>query len=171
MDNSIPENTCGEAVFKQLFFEQSRGLRNFLFYKCGNQELAEDIMQEAFLRLWKKCDQVPPQKAKSFLFTVANNLFLDEVKHQKVVQQFKIKPLSSAFAESPEFLLEEKEFEHQLEKAIEALPEKSRVVFLLNRIDQLKYKEIAAMLGISVKAVEKRMHKALIELRKLTDRF
>ena len=88
-------------------------------------------MQEAFLRLWKKCQQVPYAKAKAFLFTVANNLFLDEIKHQKVVKQFQLRSISQAVAESPQFLLEEKEFEEQLEKALASLPEKSRVVFSL----------------------------------------
>lgn len=171
MDKIKSENVCEERVFKQLFFEQSKNIRNFLYYKSGDFQLAEDLMQEAFLRLWKKCQQVSYPKAKSFLFTVANNLFLDEIKHRKVVQQFKLKPVRNKFAESPQYLLEEKEFEAQLERAIAELSEKNRVVFLLNRIDQLTYKEIAELEGISVKAVEKRMHKALIKLRQLTDKI
>ncbi|MEM7514507.1 MAG: sigma-70 family RNA polymerase sigma factor, partial [Bacteroidota bacterium] len=55
----------------------------------------------------------------------------------------------------------------RLEGAIAALPEKNRVVFLMNRIEKLTYQEIADSLGLSVKAIEKRMHKALIELRKI----
>ena len=67
--------------------------------------------------------------------------------------------------------MEEQEFKNQLEKAIEALPENQREVFLMNRIDKMKYREIAEALGISQKAVEKRMHKALLELRKLTKKI
>jgi RNA polymerase sigma-70 factor (ECF subfamily) len=67
--------------------------------------------------------------------------------------------------ETPEFLLEEKEFLDKLQVAISDLKEGQREVFLLNRIDKKTYKEIAEMLEISVKAVEKRMHLALVQLR------
>lgn len=168
MINETPKNICSEDVFKVLFFEYARQLRNFIYFKCGDENLAEDISQEAFLRLWKECRNVPSNKAKSYLFTVANNLFLDHVKHQKVVTRFRLQKIKELSPETPEFLLEESEFKEQLESAIEALPEKQRSVFLLNRIEKMTYKEIAALLEISVKAVEKRMHKALVELRKLT---
>lgn len=168
MINETPKNICSQDAFKSVFFEHSRQLHNFIYFKCGDETLAEDISQEAFLRLWKECQKVPYNKAKSYLFTVANNLFLDHVKHQKVVARFKLQKTKEFSTESPEFLLEESEFKSQLEAAINALPEKQRTVFLMNRIEKLTYKEIAGLLGISVKAIEKRMHKALVELRKLT---
>ena len=67
--------------------------------------------------------------------------------------------------ESPEFILLEKEFMEKLETTIANLPDKQREVFLLNRIEKKKYKEIAEMLNISTKAVEKRMHQALVIMR------
>ncbi|MEO1436898.1 MAG: sigma-70 family RNA polymerase sigma factor, partial [Bacteroidota bacterium] len=73
--------------------------------------------------------------------------------------------------QDPEFLLREKEFAEQLEAAIAALPEKQREVFLMNRIEKMKYREISETLGISVKAVEKRMTKALVAIRKLTKKI
>ena len=71
--------------------------------------------------------------------------------------------------ETPEKLeneLEEQEFKERLERAIAQLPEKQRIAFLMNRIDKKKYREIAEKLGISIKAVEKRMHLALQTMRK-----
>ena len=67
---------------------------------------------------------------------------------------------------SPEFELELKEFNDKLQNAIGALKEKNRVVFLMNRIDGLTYKQIADNLGLSQKAIEKRMKNALDELKK-----
>jgi len=64
-------------------------------------------------------------------------------------------------SENPEFLMETSEFQEYLDQVLESIPEHERVVFLMNRIEQLKYKEIAERLNISVKAVEKRMSKAL----------
>jgi RNA polymerase sigma-70 factor (ECF subfamily) len=61
--------------------------------------------------------------------------------------------------------LEEQEYKEKLERALAALPENQRTTFLLNRIDGKKYAEIADMEGVSVKAIEKRMHLALKSLR------
>ncbi|WP_299104584.1 sigma-70 family RNA polymerase sigma factor [uncultured Tenacibaculum sp.] len=159
------DNVCNPKVFEDVFKKNAESLRNFMYYKCGNMDQAEDFVQESFVKLWDNCSKVIEEKAKSFLFTVANNLFLNNVAHKKVVLKHQkiIKP--SITNESPEFILEEKEFLVKLEKAIQDLPEKQREVFLLNRIDKKKYKEIAELLGISTKAVEKRMSQALKTLR------
>ena len=66
-------------------------------------------MQEAFVKLWKKCKDVPPNKAKSFLFTVANNLMLNEFNHQKVVLKYQQKQTKKVNHQDPQFLVEEKE--------------------------------------------------------------
>lgn len=158
---------CAEVVFQQLFFEYSRAIRNFLFYLGGDAGLAEDLAQEAFLRLWKHCQSVTYEGAKGFLFTTARRLWLDEVKHRKVVRRFEMRPVTSESKIDPQFQLEEAEFRKQLEQAIADLPEKQRIVFLLNRIEKMTYKEIGQLLGISEKAVEKRMGLALKALRPL----
>lgn len=164
-----PNDICEQVVFKELFWTYARPLRNFLYYKCGDAALAEDLVQEAFLRMWKVCQKVTYDKAKAFLFRVANNLFLDEVKHRQVVAKYQINVGEAVQRFTPQEELEENEFRERLERAIAQLPEKSREVFLLNRLEGMKYKDIALLLDISVKAVEKRMHKALVELRKLSD--
>lgn len=163
----MSENICEENQYKAVYNQYVTPLRNFIYYKCGDLKLAEDLGQDAFIKMWENCTNVTKEKAKSYLYTVANNLFLNKVKHQKVVLKFEQKPHSEADIKDPAYLLEEKEFKQKLEKAISDLPEKQREVFLLNRIDKLKYKEIASLLSISVKAVEKRMHNALATLRKV----
>ncbi len=165
----MPNNVCAEPTYKAIFNKISESLRNFIYYKSGDLSMAEDITQEAFLRLWKECVKVSSDKAKSFLFTVANNLLKDHFKHQKVVLQFEKRDLKSVDYETPEYNYVKDEFHSALEKAISNLPEKSREVFLMNRIDKLTYSDIAESLSISKKAVEKRMHKALVELKKITD--
>ena len=162
-----PENVCQEDTFKTLFDRHAEEIRNYLYYRSGNLALAEDLVQEAYIKLWEHCAKVAIHKAKSFLYTVAKNTFLNEIAHQKVVLKFESQPRSAQDHESPQFIMEEKEFSERLEKAIAALPENQRIVFLMNRIDKKKYKEIAEILNISVKAVEKRMHKALNALRKI----
>ena len=158
-------NFCSEKVFSDFFLNQSKLLNNYIYYKCGNIELANDIVQEAFIKFWNNCKKVLPGKSKSFLYTIANNLFLNEYSKSKVVLNFKNTQTKNYTNESPEFLLEEKEFGTKLQGAISNLTEPQRVAFLMNRIDGKKYKEIAEILGISVKAVEKRIHNALLNLR------
>ncbi|MEM7187081.1 MAG: RNA polymerase sigma factor, partial [Bacteroidota bacterium] len=117
------------------------------------------------------CAKVPLEKAKAYLYTVARNFFLKDVAKKKVRLAYVQKSNTKVSAESPEFLYLEEEFKIQLETAIAGLSEKQREVFLLHRIDKKKYHEIAEMLEISVKAVEKRMHSALVQLRKDIDYF
>lgn len=154
-------------AFKQAFQDHAKQVRNFIYYKCGDAAQAEDIMQEAFLRLWNDRAKIDGSKVKGFLFTVANNLFLDSTRRQKVALKYQQAPKREMDEESPQHVLEQKEFRKRLQDAIDALPEGQREVFLLNRIDKLTYNEIAERLGVSVKAVEKRMGKALAKMRKL----
>tara|TARA_B100000497_G_C7691277_1_gene420379 strand:+ start:2966 stop:3469 length:504 start_codon:yes stop_codon:yes gene_type:complete len=163
----MADNVCKEETYQSLFYTHSEHLRNFLYYKSGNLAQAEDLVQDAFCKLWENCGDVTFEKAKSFLFTVANNLFLNQIQHQKVVLKFESRGHSERNDETPQFILEESEFKKKLEGAISSLPEDQRTVFLMNRIDKKKYREIAEIVGISVKAVEKRMHKALTHLRKI----
>jgi RNA polymerase sigma-70 factor (family 1) len=160
---------CSEAVFRSVFDTNFKVLRNFLVYQFrGDIESAEDVAQNAFVKLWENCSMLQPEQAKSFLYTTAIRLSLNKIKHNQVVSNFELQfQPKSSHQESPEFLLEETELKTQLEKAINDLPEKQRTVFLMNRFDNQSYSEIAASLDLSVKAVEKRMHQALLSLRKV----
>ena len=163
------DKLCSEAVFRSVFDTNFKVLRNFLVYKFrGDVESAEDVAQNAFVKLWENCGILKPEQAKSFLYTTAIRLSLNKIKHNKVVTNFELRFQSkSSHKESPEFLMEETELQFLLEKAINDLPEKQRTVFLMNRFDNQSYTEIAAALDLSVKAVEKRMHQALLSLRKV----
>jgi RNA polymerase sigma-70 factor (ECF subfamily) len=165
MEIKNEKDYCKEKNFNVFFTSHANLLRNYIYYKCGNLDLANDIVQDSFLKFWNNCNKVILGKAKSYLFTIANNLFLNEYAKSKVAISFKNIPKKDITNETPEFLLEEKEFALKLENAISKLTEPQRTAFLMNRIDGKKYREIAEILGISVKAVEKRMHLALKQLR------
>lgn len=163
---------CKETIFSGFFKSHAKALRNYLYYKFGNEDQAEDITQEAFVKLWQNCANVPVEKAKSYIYTIANNASLNVIAHNKVVLNYaKSSPSKESTNESPEFLLEEDQFKTKLLTAIQNLNETQRVAFLMHRIDGKKYAEIAAELDISIKAVEKRIHLALVELRKEFDHF
>jgi RNA polymerase sigma factor (sigma-70 family) len=103
------------------------------------------------------------------LYKIANNLFLNRQEHLKVQFRFISDYDSVEFSDAPDFEMEMKEFDNRLQLTLADLDEKNRVVFLMNRIDNLTYNQIAENLGLSVKAVEKRMGKALSFLKEKLD--
>lgn len=165
MDVNNPK-LCEENYFNNFYLEHVQHASNFAFYKCGDTDNALDLVQEAFSKIWENCSKIDFTKAKTYLFTTVNNLFLNAVKHNKVVLEYaKAAPYIDKTNESPEYLLEEEEFKKKLQNAISLLTDGQREVFLLNRIDGMKYREIAELLDVSQKAVEKRMSGALKILR------
>jgi len=158
-------NVCEEQIYEQLFTEHYPKLRGYLYYKYGDMAKAEDIVQDTFAKLWQNCATVIFNTAKSYLYKIANNASLNAIRHLKTVRAYEETPQQTMTFETPDFQLEEKEFMLKLQNAIAALKPKQREAFLLHRIDKKTYAEIAEILEISVKAVEKRIHIALLELK------
>lgn len=159
------KNICKAEVFKKIYILFAKDVKRFLIFKYGNPEQAEDIMQDAFIKLWENCKKVPFDKVKNYLFTISNNAFINLKKHEQVIIKHQKNAKTSSHNESPEFALIEKEFYEKLKRVINSLPKKQKEVFLMSRIEKLKYQEIATKLNISVKAVEKRMSLALKVMR------
>ena len=159
--------TLNEVDFTQVHDELAVPLRNFLFYKTGSMELSKDLAQESFIRLWKNVHRIQPGKIKSYLFTIANRLFLDETDHQKVKLKFQQaqKSTETMIETNPEYLYRQEEFKESLEEAISGLSDQRRTVFLMSRIDKMPNKEIAATLNITVKTVEKHITASLKQLK------
>jgi len=161
------KNICKPKIFEAVFKTYAKDLKRFLFFKFRDLETAEDVMQDSFVKLWQNCADVSYDKVKSYLFTIANNQFLNIKKHEKVIRKNNFRHVKHSTNESPEFLMIEAEYLDEIENAIASLSEKQREVFVMSKIEKKKYKEIADQLNISVKAVEKRMHNALIVMRKV----
>lgn len=165
MPTPLFKNVCNEQIFSNLYKRLSKDLHDFIYYKYGEQFDPEDKVHEAFIKLWNNCGKVSPDKAKSYLFTVINNLTLNDIKHRKVVLNFQKKRPPNTTEETPEFIMEEKEYLQKYQDALAKLSEGQRVAFLLNRVEGKRHQEIAEMLNISRKAVEKRIYTALEKLR------
>ncbi|MCA6074524.1 RNA polymerase sigma factor [Fulvivirga sedimenti] len=162
---------CKEELFNGIFRKYSKDLYQFLYYKFGADRNPEDLVQEAFLKLWNNCAKVPPSKARSFLFTVANNQMLNDLDRAKTALKYRNEAdLRHIDKESPDYKMEESEYSDRLKAAIDSLSEEQRVAFLLNRIEDKSHKEIAEMLNISRKAVEKRIYGALKKIRKFLEK-
>jgi RNA polymerase sigma-70 factor (ECF subfamily) len=159
----------GKDWFTSVFDDHYEFIRNYLFYLSGDMDIAEDIVQDVFMKLWEIRDTVKDETVKPLLFRIARNLYYNTHKRKMLDMKFVSMAEDNRENESPEYLLEMKEFDAKLQKAISKLPEHCRTIFLMSRIDDLKYHEIAESMKISVKAVEKQVSKALKILRQHID--
>lgn len=171
MPKDTNSSICQNHVFEGIYNKYSKNLHNFLYYKYGSQINPDDKAQEAFIKLWDNCKSVTLEKAKSFLFTVANNLVLNDIKHQKVVLNYQKKPQKNYTNETPEFILEETQFLEKYKMALASLTEEQRVAFLLNKVEGKKHAEIAEQLGITKKVVEYRIYTAFSKLKEALENF
>ena len=164
-------SVCEEKVFSTIYTDFSKDLHDYLYYKYGEQFSPSDKVQEAFIKLWDNCKKVTFKDAKGFLFTVARNMVLNDIKHQKIVLKHqKIKPKDYT-NETPEFLLEKEQFLQKYQRALAKLSEEQRVVFLLNKVEGKKHREIAEMLNITKKVVEYRIYTAFSIIKKHIKEF
>jgi RNA polymerase sigma-70 factor (ECF subfamily) len=156
----------GKDWFTAVFDEHYEYVRNYLYYLSSDMDLAEDIVQDVFMKIWEIKDTIKDDTLKQLLFRIARNLFYNTHKRKVLDMKFLSSSETTNNHESPEYMLEMKEFDSKLQKAIADLPDHCRTIFLMSRIDEMKYHEIAESLKISVKAVEKQVSKALKLLRK-----
>ncbi len=156
----LHNDICKESIFSSIYQKHSKDLHDFLYYKFGEQFNPNDKAQDAFVKLWENCKKVTPAKARSFLFTVANNMVLNDIKHQKVVLRYRKDSPKSYTNENPEFLMEKEQYLQSYQKALGKLSEEQRVAFTMSKIEGKKQQEIADMLGVTKKVVEYRIYSA-----------
>ena len=148
-----------EELFKGLF----KPLCAFAIKFTGDLDTAKNLVHEVFLQVWEKFDSLPPDtNYKSYCYTAVRNKCLNYIRDKKkfvILQDAHDEPRVRDTA------LETAGLEQKIEAAIAALPEKCRMVFELNRIEGLKYAEIADKMNISFKTVEAQMSKALAAMR------
>lgn len=162
----ITSKNIDKESFKQIFDNYFNSVRNFVYYKLGDAELADDIVQDVFIKCWEVRDKVKIETVKSLLYKIAENLCKNHFKHQKVRYNFVAKFEDKSKPETPDFIMEKEEFDRKIQSVLAQMPEKCRLVFLMSRMEDLTYSEIAERLNLSVKAIEKRMHEALDFLKK-----
>ncbi len=167
----IGDKAALELIYKKYY----TGLYYYAKKIVGQSTAAEDIVQETFLKIWEnKASIVINTSLSSYLYRSAYNNSLNFLKHSQVIEKHKkyqkeqleiAKSYFEISCENGQSILIAKEFDKQIEDAIQNLPEKCRIIFKLSRFDGLKNKEIAAHLNISINTVQTQMSLAIKKLR------
>jgi len=155
----------GKTEFKQLYDKYFDAIRTFIFYRCGDSDMASDMAQDVFMNVWKKRERLNNDHLKSLLYKMANDLVISNYRKNVLRNDFAQSMTVQDEYQSPEDEMVYEELASAYAQAFEKMPETQRTVFLMSRNDELKYHEIAECLNISVKAVEKRMSAAVRYLR------
>lgn len=155
------------SAYNELFSEYYVWLCNYIFTLCNDRGLSEDIVQDTIIGIWEKRNRISVQHSlKNYLFRSCHNRFLAHVRKKKVkfdfLDQIRWDVLAQAHTE-PEVRQDSKI--QKLYRLIDELPPRCREVFVKNKLEKRKYKEIAVDMGISIKTVENQMSKALHFLR------
>ena len=160
--------TLNKAAFEELFRSYFTALCSFAQKYVNDSDEAKDIVHNVFINLWNKRSEINLDTSlKSYLFQGVHNRSLNFIRDNKKLVQFDT-PQNKAelgkYLESGDHL-ESSEAENRINQALDDLPDKCREIFLMNRFDGLKYREIAEKLDISIKTVETQMSRALKTLR------
>ena len=160
-----PDETDERAAFETIFRSHYQALVGFGARYTGSIASAEEVVQEVFLALWRQRATMPPaDKLGSYLYRAVHNRALNVVRHERVIRvrnsEF-VEPLS---APADERLLRE-EAERLIQAALDRLPDRCRLIFILSREQKLTYAQIAQVAGVSIKTVETQMGRALRSLR------
>ena len=151
--------------FRRLFDRHFDAIRRYLYYRCSDTELASDVAQDLFARIWEKGMDLDPDKDKALLYKMASDMIVSKFRRRKRELDYTGSIIYSE-REDSDNSLEYKELARKYSGALKKMGENQRITFLMSRSEELKYQEIAERLNISVKAVEKRMSQALDYLRK-----
>jgi len=169
----ISSTVYNDELFEQLFKAHYKALHAYATTILKDIDIAEEVVQNLFLKFWEKRELLSiATSIKAYLYKCVYNDSLNYLKHENVKlkhQNFTVYTMDTS-SEPASAKAELTELETKLRAALNELPEQCRTIFQLSRFEELKYKEIAEQLGLSIKTVENQMGKALKILRiKLVD--
>jgi RNA polymerase sigma-70 factor (ECF subfamily) len=162
------------GAFRQLVERHQNAVIGTVAKMLGNASDAEDIAQQAFIRVWKNAKRYRPDaKFTTYLFTITRNLVFNETRRKsrkKEVSSDEREENSNLTVEAspdrkPDSELLQAELQKAVDDAIASLPESQRMAVVLRRYEQLSYEEIGVVLHLSVSAVKSLLFRARTNLR------
>lgn len=159
-----------EHAFAELFELYFNPLRWYAYKLLNSEFWAEEVVQDVFVQLWAKKDQLAEVSSPSYyLYRMVRNRSFDHIRRQQleVEMQYVVSSILHKDAPSPEIgQYDVRQLERFIEKAVQALPEQRKKIYLLQQAEGLSYQEIADRLGISRHTVRNQMAKTLESIRK-----
>ena len=166
--------------FHRALADHADSLKAYAARLLGDSTAGEDVAQDAFLALYRHLNQVPTAAFRPWLFRVARNLCLDQLRRRKFklslfrdLQKDDDQPFTPADIDSvrPDQIAETREANHAIESAIQELPTKFREAFLLCEVEGMSYEDAAAVMGCPVKTVSTRLFRARQRFKSLVSRL
>lgn len=154
--------------FKRIFDTYFDNIRSYIFYRIGNEDDASDMTQDVFMKIWIKRNNLDSRNIKALLYKISSDLIITKYRKNNVKTKFiehTTYTNKNKYDITPENLINYKTLKNRYIEALSQLTENQRSVFLMHREEDLSYKEIAERVGISNKAVEKRISKSLKHLK------
>lgn len=157
-----------DNAFTELYNRYKGILHVHAYKKLGDFEEAKDVLQDMFSWIWNNRESIPhTQNVAGYLYTITRNKILNVIAHKKIVSKYTAS--FDNFMEQGVFITDlavrEKELADMIEREINALPSKTREVFILSRQLNLSYKEISDQLDITENTVKYHIKGALKALR------
>lgn len=159
-------STNAEKAFEWLFRRYFSELCQVVYRVAHDEHLAQDLVQEVLYELWRKRDKLTISiSLRAYLKRAVLNRTLNYLRDNRQWSSEERMPEIAVEESDPVDMLRSEELQEMVDAAIDELPEKCRMVFVLSRYDELSYRDIATELGIAEKTVENQVSKALKYLR------
>ncbi len=162
-------------AFKDIFSKYQPILFKYIFYITKDYSLAQDIVQETFLKVWLNRKSLKPELSfLSLLNKISNNLIKDHFKREQIRDKHtqNVPSIFESINNNPETAFDFVLLENKINSIVEKhLPEKCRLIFVLSRVEGKSNQEIASLLNITKKTVENQLYHALKVLRKKLKKF
>jgi RNA polymerase sigma-70 factor (family 1) len=157
-----------EIAFRKIFNHYSNRLFSYAFRITDNEELAEEIVMDTFMKIWcNRQELASANNFDSYLFTIVRNHAFNAIKRRTheslIINQLSLS--KTEYEDCTEDTVVYNDYQHILSKAVNQLPPQQRLVYSLSRDEGLKYDEIANQLNLSKNTVKAHLKKALSTLR------
>lgn len=157
-----------DIAFNTIYEQYQQSVFAFAFYLTKSKELSEEVVQEVFVRVWEKKEQLPENMMiLPYIKRMTQNLVLDlfrKAGREQALQQQLQDAMRNIFSH-PDDQLQEKELRRIYRQGIDLLPPQKKIIYTLHRDHQLSYEQIADKLGLSPHTVRNHMAEAIRSVR------